>query len=200
MKACIFWFDQKKYPYTLVAVIERALTHIAFAKRWGRQMRFVSGPRQSGKTTLARARLHATHCDRLYYLWDLRSVRQRYRTDELFFTADFPPNLAQPWVCMDEIHKMPQWKSILKGVFDALNDRCRLIVTGSARLGLVRRAGDSLAGRYFGFHLLPLTLAEVSGRDQAEAGPGRRNRTRGLRRPFRGERDEWPMTDLLQGG
>lgn len=144
-------------------MIKRALEALAFSENWGRQMRFVCGPRQSGKTTLAKNRLSSCRCDRLYYLWDLRSVRQRYKEDELFFTADFLPGQSMPWVCMDEIHKYPQWKNILKGMFEAVGDRCRIVVTGSAKLSLLRRAGDSLAGRYFTFHLLPVTLAEYTG-------------------------------------
>jgi len=153
----------------MVNMIARALSHVAFSQDWGRQMRFVTGPRQSGKTTLARAQLRETHCEALYLLWDLRSVRQRYKTDELFFTADFPPAVAQPWVCLDEIHKMPKWKNILKGLFDALDGRCWLIVTGSAKLDILRQAGDSLAGRYFTFHLHPVTLAELAGHASALA-------------------------------
>ena len=38
-------------------MIERTLYHIAFSKEWGRQMRFITGPRQSGKTTLAKHKL-----------------------------------------------------------------------------------------------------------------------------------------------
>jgi len=144
-------------------MITRALESIAFAESWGRQMRFICGPRQSGKTTLAKSQLRAQKCETLYYLWDQRTIRQRYKEDELFFTADFPLGQALPWVCMDEIHKYPQWKNILKSVFDSVGDRCRFIVTGSAKLSLIRRAGDSLAGRYFTFHLLPIMLGEFSG-------------------------------------
>lgn len=66
-------------------MIKRALYAIAFAEQWGRQIRFIPGPRQSGKTTLARQMLDAEGSGKLYYLWDLRSVRQRYKTNELFF-------------------------------------------------------------------------------------------------------------------
>ena len=148
-------------------MISRTLSQVAFSQDWGRQMRFIGGPRQSGKTTLARAQLRSVHCEGLYYLWDLRRVRQRYKADELFFTADIPASVAQPWVCLDEIHKMPQWKNILKGIFDSLSERCRLIVTGSAKLEILRRAGDSLAGRYFTFRLHPVTLAELTGNPAA---------------------------------
>ncbi len=150
-------------------MILRTLSPIAFSGDWGRQMRFISGPRQCGKTTLARTQLRATGCAELYYLWDLRSVRQRYKADELFFTADFPASVTEPWVCLDEIHKMPQWKNILKGLFDSVSERCRLMVTGSAKLNVLRRAGDSLAGRYFTFHLLPVTLAELTGNPSTSA-------------------------------
>lgn len=126
-------------------------------------MRFITGPRQVGKTTLAKQKLHDEKSEILYYLWDLRSVRQRYKEHELFFTGDALVDPARKlWICFDEIHKMPKWKNILKAAFDETSDRYQFIVTGSAKLNIVRRAGDSLAGRYFTFHLLPLTLDEVS--------------------------------------
>jgi uncharacterized protein len=144
-------------------MIKRELYAVAFEAPWGRQMRFISGPRQSGKTTLARQKLREEGCEQLYYLWDLRRVRDRYRNNELFFTADLPIGSAEAWVCFDEIHKLPKWKNILKAAFDEMGDRFRFIVTGSAKLNLLKRSGDSLAGRYFTFHLLPLTLREVAG-------------------------------------
>ncbi|MBC8461482.1 MAG: ATP-binding protein [Deltaproteobacteria bacterium] len=124
-------------------------------------MRFITGPRQVGKTTLARQKLNDEKSEPLYYLWDLRSVRQRYKEHELFFTEDALDPARKLWICFDEIHKMPKWKNILKAAFDETSDRYQFIVTGSAKLDIVRRAGDSLAGRYFTFHLLPLTLDEV---------------------------------------
>jgi predicted AAA+ superfamily ATPase len=144
-------------------MIGRTLSPLVFSSEWGRQMRMILGPRQVGKTTLAKDQLRREKSEHLYYLWDLRTVRHRYREQELFFTADDPGGKRIPWVCFDEIHKMPRWKNILKGIYDETSDRYRFIVTGSARLNLVRRAGDSLAGRYAAFHLSPLTLAEVTG-------------------------------------
>ena len=143
-------------------MIERNLYAISFASEWGRQMRFITGPRQVGKTTLARQKLAAEQSGHLYYLWDLRAVRQRYKENELFFTADAPPGKKKRWVCFDEIHKMPKWKNILKSVFDETAELYEFIVTGSAKLNVLRHAGDSLAGRYFTFHLLPLTLNEIN--------------------------------------
>jgi predicted AAA+ superfamily ATPase len=124
-------------------------------------MRFITGPRQVGKTTLARQKLREEKSKQLYYLWDLRNVRQRYKENELFFTADAMDPAKKLWVCFDEIHKMPKWKNILKAAFDETSDRYQFIVTGSAKLNIMKRSGDSLAGRYFTFHLMPLSLNEV---------------------------------------
>lgn len=142
-------------------MIDRALYNIAFSKEWGRQMRFITGPRQSGKTTLAKQKLERENTKELYYLWDLRSVRDRYKKNELFFTQDKLPSNEKPWVCFDEIHKMPKWKNILKGIYDSSFGEYNFIITGSAKFDIVRRAGDSLSGRYFTFHLFPLSLAEL---------------------------------------
>lgn len=56
---------------------------------------------------------------------------------------------------------MPRWKNILKVIFDEAHESYQFIVTGSAKLNILKRAGDSLAGRYFTFHLHPLILNEV---------------------------------------
>ena len=143
-------------------MIERSLYHIVFDNQWGRQMRFITGPRQSGKTTLARIKLKKEECEKLYYLWDLRAVRDRYRADELFFTKDIPPAMGtKRWLCFDEIHKIAKWKNILKGQFDQTQEHYRFIVTGSTKLSAFKKAGDSLSGRYFTFQLFPLTLKEI---------------------------------------
>lgn len=145
-------------------MIERTLSSIAFSNSWGRQMRFITGPRQAGKTTLAKLQLERSANTNLYYAWDSRSVRERYKNNELFFTADAPPKKDKKnWICFDEIHKIPRWKNILKSIFDETQEHYQFIVTGSAKLGMFKRAGDSLSGRYFAFHLFPLTLREVRG-------------------------------------
>lgn len=142
-------------------MIQRLLYSNAFSDEWGRQMRFITGPRQTGKTTLAKQKLTREKCGELYYLWDLRKVRNRYRENELFFTADAPPRKKMKWLCFNEIHKMPKWKNILKGIYDETFEHYHFIVTGSAKLDVLKRAGDSLSGRYFTFHLYPLCLQEA---------------------------------------
>jgi hypothetical protein len=145
-------------------MIQRILPQVAFSEEFGRQMRFITGPRQTGKTTIARSFLDTRNCGGLYYCWDLRSVRDRYLRDSHFFAQDIY-NVASTeqkrWVCMDEIHKYPKWKNVLKDFFDSFGEQLGFIVTGSARLDMFRRSGDSLAGRYFLFHLGPLMLREA---------------------------------------
>jgi hypothetical protein len=66
-------------------------------------------------------------------------------------------------IILDKIHKYKKWKSFLKGEYDTLKDRYRFLITGSARLDVYRKGGDSMLGRYFYYRLHPFTLAEVVG-------------------------------------
>ena len=147
-------------------LINRYVEEIAFSDIFKRQMRFIVGPRQCGKTTIAKKKLDSLNCGKFYYNWDKKEVRDRYRKEESFLETDLLQNnkLAKYWVCLDEIHKMPKWKNILKDFFDTYEEKINFIVIGSAKLDLIRRAGDSLAGRYFLFRLNPLILSELSGR------------------------------------
>ena len=117
-------------------MLERHLYPIAFSPKWGRQMRFITGPRQSGKTTLPKPMLEREDCAKLYYLWDLRSVRNRYKASQLFFTQDQPPGSKKSWVCFDEIHKIPKWKNALKAIFDSAEEHYQFVITGSAKFNI----------------------------------------------------------------
>ena len=115
-------------------------------------MVFVAGPRQVGKTTLARMLPGAR---RGYLNWDVAEDRERILRREL------PP--ARLWV-FDEIHKYRNWRNYLKGLYDAHGARpggARILVTGSARLEAYRFGGDSLQGRYHLLRLHPLSAAEL---------------------------------------
>jgi predicted AAA+ superfamily ATPase len=118
------------------------------------KMAFVSGPRQVGKTTLARSLLRT---DANYRSWDDADFRRAWSRSPRGSLADRGPG---PLV-LDEIHKDRRWKTRLKGVFDADGAREGLIVTGSARLDLYRRGGDSLLGRYFPYRLHPFSVGEA---------------------------------------
>ncbi len=122
-----------------------------------RQMRFLAGPRQTGKTTITKSFVN----NATYFNWDLKTTKDKFRKDPYFFETLIYDAPGKPWIAHDEIHKMPQWKNILKDYFDKFENDARFIITGSARLDLFRKSGDSLAGRYFLFKLFPLTLSEA---------------------------------------
>ena len=112
-------------------------------------MVFVSGPRQVGKTTLAREVLP----DPAGYLnWDIPEHR------DAILRGRLP---ATEMLVFDELHKFHGWRGWLKGLFDR-GDGVRILVTGSGRLDYYRHGGDSLQGRYHHLRLHPLSVAELS--------------------------------------
>ncbi|MBI2891898.1 MAG: ATP-binding protein [Nitrospirae bacterium] len=127
------------------------------------KMAFVSGPRQVGKTTLAK-RFLERFGQGVYVNWDVLTDQKRIVRDPYFFEKE-NRNPRKPFlVVLDEIHKYARWKSYLKGAFDGYSKEFRFLVTGSGRLDLFKRGGDSLLGRYMGLPLFPLSVGELSGR------------------------------------
>lgn len=130
----------------------------------GRHMVFLAGPRQVGKTRLARRRLAQAGCSPLYFNWDDPITRRSYLQDPRFFESPARSiGHEDPWIVFDEIHKRPRWRDILKGIYDSFEEEFRFLITGNARLDLFRRSGDALVGRYSLFHMLPLSLSEAIG-------------------------------------
>ena len=116
-----------------------------------RKMVFIGGPRQVGKTSLARRLLPRPGLELNFDIAPHREAilrRQLPHGDFWFF---------------DEIHKYRGWRNYLKGLFDQHGPAQRILVTGSARLDLYRFGGDSLQGRYFYLRLHPFSVAELGG-------------------------------------
>ena len=183
-----------------LSLIKRYIEEVAFSDVFSRQMRFIAGPRQSGKTTIARNKLKHLECDKLYYNWDKKEVRDRYRKETDFLAKDtLELNKAKNiWACFDEIHKMPKWKNILKDYFDTYENKINFIVTGSAKLDMFRKSGDSLAGRYFLFKLNPLILPEILGRRIEALLPGK-NVVEFIEKSISGKKHEQSiMEDILK--
>ncbi|MBI1869776.1 MAG: ATP-binding protein [Chlamydiae bacterium] len=134
-------------------------------------MSFIAGPRQIGKTTAVQRFLKEEGQDHLYYNWDTATVKRKYIANPLFFIEDIPSDHNQSWVAFDEIHKYPKWKNLLKGYYDEWHEKTQFIVTGSARLDLFRRSGDSLVGRYFLFKMLPLGVREIVSNPRSSPNP-----------------------------
>ena len=126
-----------------------------------RQMVFMSGPRQCGKTTFAQWVLEQEGGG-LYLNWDIHEDRRKILERVNLFTSFDFSSPEKPLVVFDEIHKFKDWKNFLKGQYDKYSAHIRILVTGSGRLDFFQKGKDSLAGRYFLFHLWPFTLSEFS--------------------------------------
>ena len=123
-----------------------------------RQMAFVSGPRQVGKTTTCRH-----HAD-MYVNWDNIDDREQILAgpSKLFERLELDRlSRVTPVALFDELHKYPRWKQFLKGFFDTYSDQVRITVTGSSRMDVYRRGSDSLMGRYFLYRMHPFSVAET---------------------------------------
>jgi predicted AAA+ superfamily ATPase len=114
-------------------------------------MVLLAGPRQVGKSTLARDLLDSAG---VYLNWDIRKDQPLIRQQAWPKSASL--------VVLDEIHKAPHWKNLLKGVADEFSNRPPLLVTGSAKLDTYRKSGDALTGRAYLYHLHPIDPAEAA--------------------------------------
>jgi hypothetical protein len=115
-------------------------------------MVFIGGPRQCGKTTLAEHILRGYPSGR-YLNWDSGGDRKVIRSEGWSENSQL--------IVLDELHKMKRWKTWIKGVYDTSKNHHRFLVTGSARLDVYRRGGDSLMGRYHYWRLHPFSLSEL---------------------------------------
>ena len=131
--------------------VERAVTNDL-----KRKMVFIGGPRQSGKTTLAKWLCKSAGFDtaKRYLNWDAAEDRENMIMER------FPAGPG--YLVLDEIHKYSRWRQVVKGLFDKRGDELQILVTGSARLDYYRRGGDSLQGRYHFYRLFPFTYAELA--------------------------------------
>jgi len=120
-----------------------------------RKIVLLTGPRQTGKTTLAKM------LEKSFEYFNYDNPEHRLSLMEKSWDR------AKPLVIFDELHKMKNWKSWLKGVYDTEVIPPSLIVIGSAKLDVYKKVGDSLAGRFFEFRLHPLDLKEI----KRELGP-----------------------------
>ncbi len=138
-------------PRVYTAILSRHLAEY-------RQMAFVSGPRQVGKTTTCRG------LGDVYLDWDNEDHRAVILagTGAVANQAGLEGLSERSRVLVfDELHKYRRWRLFLKGFFDTYEEHVRVIVTGSSRLDHYRRGGDSLMGRYFPLRMHPFSVAEL---------------------------------------
>lgn len=110
----------------------------------------IGGPRQVGKTTFAQTFISNQN---QYLNWDFLEDREKIKKHRI------DPNLKI--VVLDEIHKYPRWRTLIKGFYDKYKREMKILITGSAKLDHFRKGGDSLFGRFFYYRLHPLSLNEV---------------------------------------
>lgn len=123
----------------------------------GSKFILIMGPRQVGKTTLSQS----LGKDFAYYNYDIRKDLKVFKDQEW--------DRSKSLVIFDEIHKMKNWKRWLKGLYDeGATKKQDFVITGSSRLDIAKKMGDSLAGRFLSFRLNPLDLKEVKGQSSVE--------------------------------
>ena len=129
-----------------------------FYREGYRQMLFLSGARQTGKTTCGKK------AAAVVFNWDNLDDREVILGGPKRVMEHIPLRSGdgkKPIVLFDEIHKFKYWKDFLKGFFDSYAERVGILVTGSARLDIFSKAGDSMMGRYFQYHVHPLGVGEL---------------------------------------
>lgn len=114
----------------------------------------IQGPRQCGKTTLART--VAEPLGYGYVSFDDDNLVRAARSDPLGFVLDLPPRMV-----LDEVQRVPEIFTALKLVVDRDRQPGRFLLTGSADVLLLPKLADSLAGRIEVLHLHPLAQVEL---------------------------------------
>lgn len=113
----------------------------------------VTGPRQSGKTTLCRS----TFADKPYVNLESPDIREFARSDPRGFLASYPDGAI-----LDEIQRVPQLLSYLQPIVDERNEVGLFILTGSQQFEVMTTITQSLAGRTALLKLLPLSIEELA--------------------------------------
>ncbi len=146
-------------------MIKKRYLHSSIEEDLKNKMVFLGGPRQVGKTTLSKEIGKEGFKTFSYFNWDSRQDR------DSIIKNQFPSEAKL--LIFDEIHKYKNWKNYLKGEFDKNKEKYSILATGSARLNVYRKGGDSLMGRYHYYRLHPFSLRELLVKDKISLKAGK---------------------------
>jgi len=99
-----------------------------------------------------------------YLNWDRPEDRKLILsgTDKLEEILKLTTLKAQkPILVLDELLRFTRWKNMIKGIFDTVGEKVSIVLTGSARMNVYKKGGDSLMGRYFSYRMHPLSIREI---------------------------------------
>ena len=139
-------------PPSLREPISRIMTETARQRLAGFPVLSITGPRQSGKTTLSRLLAPGLP----YFSLEDPDTRAFAKEDPRAFLRQVPDGAI-----LDEVHRVPELFSYLQGVVDADRRMGRFILTGSSQFELIESITQSLAGRASMLTLLPFSLGEL---------------------------------------
>lgn len=140
--------------YCVFSMLNRSITPFIL-NDLEKKMVMIGGPRQVGKSTLAMQILGTDNPEHpAYFNWDFLLDKEKLLRGEL-------PS-AESVILLDEIHKYPEWRNLIKGLYDKFKKKKKFIITGSAKLDYYRHGGDALTGRYFHYRLHPISLPELA--------------------------------------
>jgi len=123
----------------------------------------ILGPRQCGKSTLAKAIISEIG-GAVYLDLERPSDVSKLRDPEAFFSLN-----SDKLICLDEIQRVPELFPVLRSVIDENRRNGQFIILGSASPDLMKQSSETLAGRISYFELTPFVLKEVSEDDHSKA-------------------------------
>jgi predicted AAA+ superfamily ATPase len=135
--------------------IKRSLTNSILARLQQMPAVALLGPRQCGKSTLAK-HLISPMANGLYLDLEKSSDLNKLRDPETFFSHN-----RDKLICLDEIQRVPELFSFLRSTIDEENRHGRFLMLGSASRDLIQQSSESLAGRIAYLEMTPFQLGEV---------------------------------------
>jgi len=134
-------------------MIARELANIILSMKDKLPVIVITGPRQSGKTTLAKALFP----DYDYVNLEFPDTRAQVIDDPRLFLATHENGSV-----IDEVQRVPELFSYIQGIVDETGNNGRFILTGSQNFLLLEQVSQTLAGRAALFHLLPFSITEIA--------------------------------------